>query len=136
MKIPDNIKIYGDLSYRGESPSEDLETVTFFNYLRINYPDTYGILAYHPRNEGKRNIHQITKEKAQGLVTGTCDIIVVGKPALCIEMKKENHIKSKLTKEQIIYLRAAQQAGAFSCIALGHKAAIEAFNDWQKMLDK
>ena len=136
MKIPSHIKIYGDLSYRGKSPSETSEIVTFFNYIRRLYPDSYGLIAHHPRNEGKRTINQITKEKSEGLVTGTCDIIIVGCPSLCIEMKRNNHTTSVITDEQIAYLIAAQQAGAFSCIALGHKAAIEAFNDWKKMLDK
>lgn len=130
MKFPPGIKVYGDKSYRGACPSETLETVTFFNYLRREYPDTYGILAYHPRNEGRRTHHQVMRDKSEGLVTGTCDIIIVGSPSLCIEMKRLDHTKSTITEEQIKYLQAAKSNGASTCIALGYEAALEAFNDW------
>jgi len=130
MKFPSGIKVYGDKSYRGACPSETLETVTFFNYLRREHPDTYGILAYHPRNEGRRTHHQVMRDKSEGLVTGTCDIIIVGSPSLCIEMKRLDHTKSTITEEQIKYLKAAELNGAFACIALGYEAALEAFNDW------
>lgn len=130
MKFPPGIKVYGDKSYRGACPSETLETVTFFNYLRREYPDTYGILAYHPRNEGKRTHHQVMRDKSEGLVTGTCDIIIVGSPSLCIEMKRLDHTKSTITEEQIRYLILAQRFESMAAIALGHEAALEAFNDW------
>jgi len=133
MIIPKEIPIYGDLSYRGKSPSETSETVTFFNYIRRLYPDSYGLIAYHPRNEGKRTVNQITREKSEGLVTGTCDIIIVGCPSLCVEMKRKNHTKSIITQEQIKYLSAAKNNNSFVCIALGHEAAIEAFNDWRAL---
>lgn len=130
MKFPPGIKVYGDKSYRGACPSETLETVTFFNYLRREYPDTYGILAYHPRNEGKRTHHQVMRDKAEGMVTGTSDIIIVGSPSLCIEMKRLDHTKSTITEEQIRYLILAQRFESMAAIALGHEAALEAFNDW------
>lgn len=41
MKFPLEIKVYGDMSYRGECPSENLEQVTFFNRLRREYPDRW-----------------------------------------------------------------------------------------------
>jgi hypothetical protein len=49
---------------------------------------------------------------------------------------KSQSPSAKISQEQIDFLLSAQSLGAFCCIALGHKAAIEAFNDWQKMLDK
>ena len=63
-------------------------------------------------------------------------LLIIGLVVLLNLVLNPYFFRIDLTKEQIIYLRAAQQAGAFCCIALGHKAAIQAFNDWQKMLDK
>lgn len=138
--IPDSIMIYGDINHRDEEcPFESNEQITFVSWVRKQYPDTHGITLYHPKNEGKLKDGQftaITKDRAMGMSKGACDIVVPGSPAFCMEVKREDHTESKISEEQIAYLLAAQQAGAFVCIALGHKAAIEAFNDWQKMLDK
>lgn len=138
--IPESIMIYGSLSYReSKCPIESNEQITFVSWVRKQYPDTHGITLYHAKNEGKLingQFTSITKDRAMGMSKGACDIVVPGSPAFCMEVKRVDHTKSKISNEQIAYLLAAQQAGAFSCIALGHKAAIEAFNDWRKMLDK
>ena len=138
--IPESIMIYGDINHRdAKCPLESVEQITFVSWVRKQYPGTHGITLYHPKNEGKLKDGQftaITKDRAMGMSKGACDIVVPGSPAFCMEVKRVDHTKSKISNEQIAYLLAAQQAGAFSCIALGHKAAIEAFNDWQKMLDK
>lgn len=138
--IPESIKIYGDINHRdAKCPLESLEQITFVSWVRTQYPDTHGITLYHAKNEGKLVKGQftaITKDRAMGMAKGACDIVVVGAPAFCMEVKRADHTKSKISDEQIAYLLAAQQSGAFACIALGHKAAIEAFKDWQKMLDK
>ena len=133
MKIPKQIPIYGK-KIKGCKVPESAHMITFFNTLRREYPE-HAKCCLHIRNEGKRTRQQIEKEKAEGFVTGAADIILVGKPALCIEMKSQSP-SAKISQEQIDFLLSAQSLGAFSCIALGHKAAIEAFNDWQKMLDK
>ena len=137
--IPESIKIYGDITYRGKCPKETLEQVTFVSWVRRNYPNTHGLTLFHAKNEQKLVKGQFTaiyKDKAMGMVKGCPDIHDHGNPSLCMEIKRQDHTQSKIDDDQIKYLLAAQQAGAFSCIALGHKAAIEAFNDWQKMLDK
>jgi len=41
-----------------------------------------------------------------------------------------------IKKEQLEYLRAAKQEGAFTCIALGCAAAWEALLEWEKLLLK
>ena len=138
--IPESIMIYGDINHRdAKCPLESVEQITYVSWVRKQYPDTHGITLYHAKNEGKLINGQftaITKDRAMGMSKGACDIVVPGSPAFCMEVKRVDHTKSKISDEQIAYLLAAQQAGAFSCIALGHKAAIKAFNDWQKMLDK
>jgi len=138
--IPESIMIYGDINHRdAKCPIESLEQITFVSWVRTQYPDTHGITLYHAKNEGKLINGQftaITKDRAMGMAIGCADIHCPGMPSFCMEVKRVDHTKSKISDEQVAYLLAAQRAGAFACIALGHKAAIEAFNDWQKMLDK
>ena len=44
--------VYGDTGFRGKCPVESLEQITFFRRVRDAYPDSYGLTALHPRNEG------------------------------------------------------------------------------------
>lgn len=104
--------------------------MTFFARLRRAFPDSYGLLALHPRNEGKRTHLQAAKEKSEGMVTGATDIVIPGRPAFVCELKRRDHTLSRLAPEQIAYLRSAHAAGAYTCIALGCDAAWEAFLDW------
>ena len=129
MKLPDDIKVYGDTSFRGKCPSETLEQVTFFSRLRRLHPE-YGAIALHPRNEGKRTHLQAAKEKSEGMTTGATDIIIPSNPSFVCELKRRNHTLSSLAEEQIAYMRAAQAAGCSVSIALGVDAAWEAFQDW------
>lgn len=84
----------------------------------------------HPRNEGKRTYNQTTKQKSEGLTKGASDIIIPGKPAFVCELKRKDKTKSRVEPEQIDYLAASIDLGAFGCIAYGHASAIEAFHEW------
>jgi hypothetical protein len=131
MKFPEGIKVYGDKAYRDKKcPKEVMEQVTFFNQLRGRHPETYGAIAVHVRNEGKKTVNQVAKEKAEGMVTGACDIMIPGVRTFICELKRRDHTESKIQKEQIDYMLAAQRLGAFVCIALGWEAAMEAFEEW------
>lgn len=132
MKFPDWLPVYGDLKYRGDSPMESVEQITFFAKLRRLYPDTYGLTAIHPRNEGKRHHGQTLKQKLEGMSPGASDIVIPGSPSFVCELKRQNHVKSTWQKGQIDYLAACRKQGAFVCVALGHDAAWEAFEEWQK----
>jgi len=130
MKFPNDIPVYGDTDYRGECPRESLEQVTLFRRLRQNYPQV-GAIAIHPRNEGvRKKKQQVDREKAEGMTPGASDVIVPGSPAFVCEVKRRDHTKSEWQDEQIEYLRAALNAGAFACVALGADAAIEALEAW------
>lgn len=132
MKLPNDIPVYGDTNIRGKCPSESAEQVTFFGWLRREYPDSYGLIALHPRNEGQRHMRQTWKEKAEGMTKGASDIIIPASPAFVCEMKRQDHTQSQWQDGQQEYLRAAQAAGGFVCIALGWEAAREAFQEWLK----
>jgi hypothetical protein len=130
MKLPKDLVVWGNVEFRGACPSETLEQVTFFARLRKAFPDSYGLLAIHPRNEGRRTHLQAAKEKSEGMSTGATDIVIPGRPAFVCELKRRDHTQSKIADEQLRYLRAAKDAGAYTCIALGCDAAWEAFQDW------
>ena len=132
MKLPTTIKIYGNTTYRGACPLEAPEQITFFNWLRMASPDLYGIIGTHIRNEGKRKDGR--KHKAEGMTAGAPDIIIPGCPTFCCELKRRDHTKSSISKDQVIYLETAQRTGAFCCVALGADAAREAFTAWCKLL--
>jgi hypothetical protein len=136
MKFPVGIPVYGDKSYRGASPSEKAEQVTFFTRIRTRYPDTYGALAFHPRNEGKKSFAQVNTQKAEGMTPGASDIIIPGKVTFVCELKQSDHTNSKISKDEIAYLYAAQEAGAFACIALGVEGAWLAFHTWRELYAK
>lgn len=130
MKFPDNIKVFGDINFRGTCAEESLEQITFFNQLRRTYPDTWGLIAIHPRNEGKKGFRQVVREKAEGMTPGAADIIIPGNPTFVCEMKRRDHTKSKWQDKQLEYLNVAQEKGAFVCIALGANAAFLAFQQY------
>jgi hypothetical protein len=128
MKLPHDIPVFGNTDYRGDCPTEAAEQVTFFARIRRKYPDTWGRLALHPRNEGKRTHFQIAHQKAEGMTSGACDIVIPGNPTFLCELKRRDHTQSVWQKDQEQYLRTAQQLGSFACVALGVDAAEEAFN--------
>lgn len=133
MKFPDFLPIYGDTTYRGECPLEGAEQATFFQQVRKAYPDSYGLLALHPKNEGKRRgaqFQQLARDKALGLSPGAADVVIPGFPAFIMEIKRRDHTKSSWQPGQLAYLEAAQKAGCFIGVALGWQGAWEAFQEW------
>lgn len=132
MKPLEGILHFGNLDFRDKKcPREAAEQVTFFNQLRKIYPDSYGLIALHVRNEGKKTASQVQKEKAEGMVSGAPDIAIPGNPAFLCELKRKDRTISDLQPGQEPYLRAAQAQGAFVCIAFGWEAAMEAFEHWR-----
>lgn len=133
LNLPPSIRIYGNTAFRGKCHQESVEQASFFNRLRAEYPDSYGLIALHPRNEGllvKGQFQAMTKHRVEGMAKGAADIVVPGSPSFICEMKRCDHTKSAWQDGQIEYLEAAAAAGAFACVALGAAAAWEAFQDW------
>jgi hypothetical protein len=130
MKMPAGIIVFGDQNFRGQCPPESAEQITFFARLRREYPQTWGALAIHPRNEGKRHHAQTMKQKSEGMTAGSSDIVIPARIAFVCELKRRDHTKSTWQKEQVEYLLAAKEAGAFACVALGYAAAWDALEEW------
>ena len=131
MKFPQWLKVYGDTDFRGKCPLEVAEQMTFFNAIRKT---EYGAIATHIRNEGKRT--NALRERMEGMTPGASDIIIPARVPLVLEMKRRDHTLCHWQKGQLDYLKAAQDAGAFACVALGFDAAMEAFNEWTLILKK
>ena len=131
------IAFYGDSKYRNKQcPRETIEQITFVNTIREQYPDSYGLILIHPENEKKLTNGQfslISKSRAMGMAKGASDIIIVGNPAFVCEIKRADRTQSDISLEQLAFLYSAKEAGAWVCIALGHEAAMNAFNDWLKI---
>ena len=127
MNLPDDIPVFGNRSFRGKCPTENMEQVTFFNRIRKKYPDTWGKIAFHPRNEGKRTHMQAAHQTAEGMTSGTVDIVIPGRRTFVCELKRRDHTQSVWQRDQEEYLRVARKMGAFACVALGVEAAEEAF---------
>ena len=132
MQFPDWLTVYGSRRYRGDCPPESAEQVTFFNHLRRQYPNTWGVIAMHPRNEGKRRHQQTARQKAEGMTPGASDIIIPGASTFVCELKRMDHTKSKWEVDQLMYLEQCRDAGAFVCVALGWEAAMRAVDAWIK----
>lgn len=134
MKFHPDIQVYGDVSFRGKCPKEEVEQASFFSKLRREYPETWGRIALHPRNEGLKENGQfssVIKHAAEGMTKGASDIVIPGNPSFVCELKRQDHMQSKWQGGQQDYLIAAAQAGAFVCVALGAVAAWEAFEVWR-----
>ncbi len=132
MKFNTDIKVYGDLKFRDKNcPPESLEQVTFFNYIRELEP-----LAFHCKNDGKKSHAQAARQKAEGLTKGVPDIMIPHSTPFLCELKRADHTRSKWQPGQIEYLTQAQIDGCFVCVALGHTAAIEAYQEWKKSHSK
>lgn len=133
MILPQSIPVYGDQTFRGKCPQEHVEQASFFAKLRREYPESYGRIAIHPRNEGlliNGQFQAMTKHKLEGMAKGAADIVIPGAPTFVCELKRQDHTQSKWQDGQIDYLEASQNAGAFVCVALGAVAAWDAFQDW------
>lgn len=137
MKMHEDIKVFGNMDFRGDCALEDAELITFFNQLRIKYPKLAKI-AIHPDNEGLifgTGFNNNIRQKAKGAIrNGAADIIIVGCPSFVCEMKRKDHTKSRWQDGQVDFLQTSQKLGAFVCVALGYEAAIEALNDWLKLI--
>lgn len=134
--VPFVIKIFGNPDFRGKCPTENIEQVSIINRIRREYPDTWGRLVLHPRNEQQLRGGQFSgmiKQKAEGLTPGSSDLIIPGAPSFVCELKRLDHTQSKWQVGQIEYLEAAANAGAFACVALGAVAAWEAFETWRNL---
>ena len=131
MKTPAWLPKFGDLPKSTSNPAEDYVLSSLISRIRNDYPSTYGLVAFHVKNESKRTTGQIRADKAKGLTKGVSDLIVIGNPTLCMEIKKDN--SCRFEDWQLEFLQQAQKQGAFVCLAVGYQGAKDAFKHWLKL---
>ena len=129
MKTPAWLPKFGDLPKSTSNPAEDYVLSSLISRIRNDYPSSYGLVAFHVKNESKRTTGQIRADKAKGLTKGVSDLIVVGNPTLCMEIKKDN--SCRFEDGQLEFLQQAQKQGAFVCLAIGYQGAKDAFEEWR-----
>lgn len=110
-------------------PLEAAEAVSFFCQLRAEFPELAKV-ATHIRNEGKRTKRQGYQHQQEGMNTGASDVIIPVCPPIVMEMKRRDHTLSSISKEQVDYLVAAADLGAFTGVALGAAGAMEMVRAW------
>lgn len=123
--------VFGDVTFRGSCPSEEAEQVAAVAQLRR---DDLGALVIHVKNEGRRTMRQAQRDKANGLAPGAPDLWIPGAPTFLCEVKRRDHTKSRWQDGQVDYLTEAQAAGAFSCLCLGEKGVLKAFEVWRGLV--
>lgn len=130
MKLNPKIPVFGDSSFRGKCPAEDIEQINFFSWLRFNHP-YYANLFIHPKIEGKRTGAQMSYDAKTGALQKSMpDLMIICDYPFCVELKRQDHTKSKWQDGQQEKLESLSNAGCFTGVALGAEAAKEAFKSW------
>ena len=125
--VNNNIKTYGDINFRGQCAKEDLVVQTIVNQVRKRYPH---VMFTHIKNEGKRTKAQIDFDKSMGMVGGISDLVFFGHPMMLMEVKRQDHTKSKWQPNQQEFLINTAKQGCFSCVCFGWEAGMQAVEEW------
>lgn len=136
MRLPKDIPIFGDVDFRDtlklRKKDEDCEQIDSVAWLKENHPDDHALFV-HPKNEGRKNHKQITKDIKMGSFTiGASDAIIPCILPFVCEIKQKDHTHSSISAKQLKYLRTAKRNGAFACIALGFDGFKLAHREWKQ----
>ena len=120
-------KVYGvgDLL---KCPTQNEEVTNFFENLAIDYPQLRK-MAIHIKKKNKNIFIPTYREKIEAIHEGFANIIILGKITFVCKLKSRS-IKTKLTIAEKEFLSLSNHAGAFSCLAYGYQAALQAVKDW------
>ena len=98
----------------------------------LRYPEIYssGALFAVP-NQGKRNRANASRMKAEGMVSGVADLILLWPVAdycgACIEMKEKG---GKISPEQSVWLAQRKISGYAVAVCWSHEEAMKFFDDY------
>lgn len=139
------VRVYGDVSLRGDCKLEDSELATFHQWVIYNYPHLEPLCFHYPNEwsatskTGGQYAHA-AKMANMGVKPRLADWIFTGTdtiPPFFLEMKRVNLAKSissterkKHFCEQVMLLASQKQLGAFACVALGADNAKQAFKEY------
>ena len=71
MKTPAWLPKFGDLPKSTSNPAEDYVLSSLISRIRSDYPSTYGLVAFHVKNESKRTTGQIRADKKPSVLDGS-----------------------------------------------------------------
>lgn len=101
---------------------EHTEQVMFVQWFRIQYPRLARRLFAVPNGE-KRSISVAIRLKAEGVVAGVADMILLhpvdGYHGLCLEFKKSDETWSAVSRDQLEFMADSEAAGYAASVAFG-----------------
>ena len=108
---------------------ETAEHLTFVSYIHNHYPC---LPLVHIKTRALSLGDRLSLTRAwEALCKGASDIIILHKVPFVMEIKRKDLSRSVVSDDQIEFLNNCDSLGCFTCIALGHQAAIAAFNEWR-----
>ena len=110
-------------------PSESSEQIAFVNWFRINYPE---LIIFSVPNGGFRNVIEAKRLKDEGVLAGSCDILVLmpkGK-SLFIEFKKQ--VGGTISKEQKKFMKELERLEFDYFVAYGFRDGVEKLQNYFK----
>ena len=120
------------MDFRGGYLGEDAGLITFFNQLKLHYPDLYDV-AIHPDNGrliSGTGFNAQSRQKAKRTIRDSAsDIIIVGSPTFVYGLKRQDHTKSKWQDGQLGFWNKPKK-DAFVCVAFGYLSALNAVKDY------
>lgn len=122
------IRIY-DSNYRGECPSEDVEQINSAGWLEKNHPCDWEV-AFHVPNEIKASPQYMAKRRKKGVKPGPSDWIIAKNPVGAFEMKRLDKTKSRVSKDQTVFLSGVAASGGFAAICYGAEQFKLAYADY------
>lgn len=116
-----------------KSTFEHVEQINLVAHCRQIYPEQFKLMLHVP-NESDVPVQYRAKLNKCGILKGASDWLILV-PAnlrsyMVLELKRSRKRDSSISKDQVKFLLDAQSVGAFSCVAYGYKAALQAIDDY------
>ncbi len=116
-----------------KSPKEYIEQINLVAHSSQRWIEV-AELGMHPVNESDVPVQCRVKLNKCGLLKGASDWVILypahGRPYMALELKRSRKRDSSISKEQVNFLLNTESVGAFSCVAYGYVAALQAIEDY------
>jgi len=116
-----------------KSPLEHIEQINLVAHSSRKWIEV-AEMGMHVPNESNIPVQYRAKLSKCGLLPGASDWLILypahGRPYAAIELKRSRKRDSSISQEQVDFLLKAEEVGAFSCVAYGYVAAMQAISDY------
>lgn len=127
------IRIYSS-NHRSPCRTERCEQIDAMGWLEKNHPERFALVIHVP-NETKGTMLHMQTRKKEGVKSGAPDIIDLNGPVTGLfEMKRLDSSKSRLSKEQRDFLKAAADRGHFCAVCYGFEQFRLAYADFLNLI--